>query len=147
VYSELLAAGDDYEEILYVLFTDKIAVADPWSIERAPLDSAYQRMRAASTQVMLFASEKVGFWAQQYLRLLVPAFAELNEDHAFGPYGWAAVKLGLQGHPNEEFGTPRAAFVGAARTELGLKSGHALWRSLPPSLGLKRAGRKGPSTT
>src|SRR5437868_251970 len=43
VYSEFLAAGDDYEELLYELAASRTPGADPWTVDRTRLDPAYRR--------------------------------------------------------------------------------------------------------
>jgi hypothetical protein len=144
VYSAFLAAGDEYEDALYeIAATDP---PDPWQIDRSRLDPAYARLRSASTELTLFASDEVGRSASEYLQLLVPAFATLHEGHTFGPYGWAPVNLSVtDGHPNDQFGTPRSHFVLAARREVGLPT-PMIWNGLPPSLGVRSPGRKGQSS-
>lgn len=139
-YTEFLLAGDQYEEVVYQLASEAASVADLWGLDRSRIAPAYERLRVASTQLMFFAGSDVGFWASQYIRLLVPAFGGLIEDHDQGPYGWAAVNLALDGDPNRQFHTARSALVGAIRIELGLRS-EILWSPLPPSLGIRTPGR------
>lgn len=139
-YTEFLLAGDQYEELVYQLASERASVADPWGVDRSHLDLAYERIRAASTHLMFFAGKDVGFWASNYIQLLIPAFGELLEVHQSGPYGWAAVNLALDGDPNRQFTTARSSLVGAIRIELGLRS-EVVWFPLPPSLGIQRPGR------
>jgi hypothetical protein len=60
-YCEFLAAGDAYEEAVCALASTK--PSDPWGVHSTELDTAYEALRAAMTQLTMFASLKVGMWA------------------------------------------------------------------------------------
>lgn len=118
-YGEFLAAGDAYEEAVCALASSN--PPDPWRVDSAELTTAYEALKAAMTQLTMFAGVKVGKWASMYIRLLVPAFGELNDGHSFGPYGWAAVDLDRIGTSDDDFLEAKSQFVVEARREIGLQ--------------------------
>lgn len=124
-YAAFLGAANDYERLVFTLQSDVALRASPESVNRSPLDAAFTRMQAALTQVVFLGTDPLPWLALEHVMALVPSFGELDADHEFGPYGWAAVDFNRYDDEPVQLMDTRGRFLAAARKEIGLGSAHA----------------------